>query len=212
VEAALLAQPGIRDAAVVGIPGERGTELVASVVLSPEFEADDQPDADDLPDTDEHLETENQPDADEQPNPDADPAVRLGARLDAYLESRLPVFKRPTSYRTVRMLPRTEVGRLDRTAVIADWTQYLGVEVNDRPGTRLSVVPGGSPPPVVEPVVEPVPRTEPPEVIEVSQLDTLGSRLPGISARSRRSAEDTDSDLFGEDWLEPADGDAVEPR
>ena len=72
------------------------------------------------------------------------------------------------------------------------------------------MVPGGQPPPAAEPGAEPVQPAEPPEVIEVSQLDSLGSRLPGVSARSRRSAEDTDSDLFGEEWLEPADGETVE--
>ena len=112
----------------------------------------------------------------------------------------------------MRILPRTEIGRLDRSAVIADWTEHLGLDVTEVPGARLSVVPGGQSTPAAEPAAEPVPpvpQAEPPEIIEVSQLDSLGSRLPGVGARSRRSAEDTDSDLFGEEWLDPVDGETV---
>jgi len=132
-----------------------------------------------------------------------------GAQLDAHLESLLPAFKRPHRYRIVRILPRTEIGRLDRSAVIADWTEHLGLDVTEVPGARLSVVPGGQPAPAAEPEAEPAPLAEPPEIIEVSQLDSLGSRLPGVGARSRRSAEDTDSDLFGEEWLDPVDGETI---
>ena len=58
---------------------------------------------------------------------------------------------------------------------------------------------------------ETVERAEPAEVIEVSQLDELGAKLPGVAGRSRRSALDSDSDLFGEELLTP-ERPAAEPQ
>ncbi len=177
VEQALLTHPFVRDVAAIGLPGPVGTELVAAVV----------------------------------PTKGTTPT---DADLTEHLSALLPAFKRPTTYRVVRILPRTELGRLDRDAVRAEWIQATGIELpadDDGVAARLSVVPGG--PAAISgaaarpaqseespPVGASAPAPPPPaEVIEVSQLDQLGARLPGISSRSRRSAQDTDSDLFGED-------------
>ena len=199
VESALISHPFVRDAAVIGLPGRSGAELAAAVVPV----HGTAPTADDLT---EHL-----------------------GQL-------LPAFKRPVRYRIVPILPRTELGRLDRDAVRADWADADGIELADATGgARLSVVadPAGSgnaaqrsadragradptsetkaepdspevqmTTPESTPAPTPAPA-EPPEVIEVSQLDQLGSRLPGVSGRSRRSALDTDSDLFGEEIFDP---------
>ena len=120
--------------------------------------------------------------------------------LIEHLSALLPVFKRPQRYQTVEILPRTELGRLDRDLVRSDWAAALGWEsgMTGRPPVKLSVVlPEPTEPPA--PAVASAPAVEPAEVIEVAQLDLLGSRLPGVDSRSRRSAQDTDSDLFGED-------------
>jgi long-chain acyl-CoA synthetase len=197
VESALISHPFVRDAAVIGLPGRSGAELAAAVVPV-------------------HGTT---PTADD---------------LTEHLGELLPAFKRPVHYRIVPILPRTELGRLDRDAVRADWADADGIELAENSGgARLSVVadstgsaktapkaadraasgradaasdakaePTSPEVPMTTPAPTPAPA-EPPEVIEVSQLDQLGSRLPGVSGRSRRSAEDTDSDLFGEEIFDP---------
>jgi long-chain acyl-CoA synthetase len=170
VEAALLTHSYVRDAAVVGIPGRAGVELVASVVAA----RGTQPTEDDLVD---------------------------------HLAQTLPLFKRPTRYRLVPILPRTEVGNLDRAAVRTDWAVYLGVDMTEEIPAKLSVVPGSAQPDD--------PAADPAEVIEVSQLDSLGSRLPGIGRRGRRSAQDTDRDLFGDEFdtqAAPEPGPSDAPR
>jgi long-chain acyl-CoA synthetase len=83
--------------------------------------------------------------------------------------SGLAPFKRPGDYLVVDVLPRTEVGRLDRTAVRRRFAEARGI--------------------VLE---EPAPAAvEPPT--------PLRGRLPGIGRKSggaRRGAHDTDEDLF----------------
>ena len=162
VESELLSHPGIREVAVIGVPGPSGTELVATVVDRGRLDVE---------------------------------------QLTEFLEPLLPGFKRPTRYRRTPVLPRTELGRLDRAAVTAEAAEHLGVEIPaaiDDVVTRLSVVPGGQPKPSAKESALPV---EPPEIIEVAYLDRLGSRLPGVTSRSQRSAADTDSDLFDDDLI-----------
>jgi hypothetical protein len=52
---------------------------------------------------------------------------------------------------------------------------------------------------------------EPAEVIEVNQLDRLGTRLPGVGSRAQRSAQDSDSDLFDDDLVGVPDPAAAAP-
>ncbi|WP_111766624.1 class I adenylate-forming enzyme family protein [Nakamurella deserti] len=198
IEAALLTHPFVRDAAVVGLPAaDGGVDLAAAVVAAPGTT----PTEDDLTD-------------------------HLGALLAP--------FKRPRRYRVLPILPRTELGRLDRDLVRQEWAHLLGLTLVPPPTpTRLAAVPdaasapapdtdsvtdtdmdtadlpappaGASPAPggpVEPPAAAPEPEpTEPPEIIEVDQLDRLGTRLPGVGSRSQRSAQDTDSDLFDDDLV-----------
>ncbi len=114
--------------------------------------------------------------------------------LDEFVSERLPLFKRPGAYHLVDALPRTEVGRLDRTAVQRGYAAATGL-----PLTRLTAVPDGSGGFVAgapehasaEPASEPDVAPEP-----VAGLDELGSRLPGTGNRMDRGDQDTDEDLF----------------
>lgn len=175
IEAALLTHPFIRDAAVVGLPAaegaDGGTELAAAVVAAPGTTPTD----DDLT---EHL------------------------------EALLPTFKRPRRYRVVDLLPRTELGRLDRDLVRHEWAHQLGRILPAASAPRLAAVPDSRPvlpAPVREAAAEVLTADPPPaapaEVIEVAQLDQLGTRLPGVGSRTERSAADTDSDLFDDDLV-----------
>ncbi len=214
VEMALLTHPFVRDAAVVGLPGRAGTNLLAAIVA-------------------------------------ADGTHPTDADLTEHVTALLPPFKRPSSFHVLDILPRTELGRLDREAVRADLAAATGVDLagHDLTSARLTVVAvpraaaggpdtsksettkseaskpetgssgaaesagaqpadGGAAEQSVSATSEgaaPSTETSPPlplpEVIDVSQLDALGSRLPGIAGRSRRSALDTDSDLFGDEVL-----------
>ncbi len=201
IEGALLTHPFVRDAAVVGLPivggGHGDTELAAAVVAAPGT------------------------------NPTEDD-------LTEHLSALLPAFKRPRRYRVLELLPRTELGRLDRDLVRQEWAHLLGRSMPDASPPTLAAVPDARRPgpaavavdtgngdgdgngngngdgdgdgdiaanpgsgDVVAGVIEP--PAEPPEVIEVTQLDKLGTRLPGIGSRSDRSAADSDLDLFGDE-------------
>ncbi|MEO7125611.1 MAG: AMP-binding protein [Nakamurella sp.] len=85
--------------------------------------------------------------------------------------SGLAPFKRPTDYLVVEALPRTEVGRLDRTAVRSMFAAARGITLPDQQPKQQSVQ-------------KPIP---------------LWRRLPGTSRATggvRRGARDTDEDLF----------------
>ena len=164
------------------------------------------------------------------PTPDGGPgSVELAAAVVAapgttptdddladHLGALLPPFKRPRRYQVLPILPRTELGRLDRDLVRQEWAHELGLALGASP-TRLAAVPDAPPllpapaaeviagpsagPPVGPPAVEPVPAAPPAEVIEVDQLDQLGVRLPGVGSRTQRSAADSDDDLFDDDLV-----------
>jgi long-chain acyl-CoA synthetase len=185
VEGALLTHPFVRDAAVVGLPPASGG-VPGEVELAAAVVAahGTTPTADDLTD---------------------------------HLSALLPSFKRPRHYRVLEILPRTELGRLDRDLVRQEWAHLLGLATAAPAPARLAVVAGGAAPDGSEPSVDgaapaPADPAEPPEIIEVSDLDQLGARLPGVGSRTRRSAEDSDSDLFDDDLVAmPVTAAAAEP-
>jgi long-chain acyl-CoA synthetase len=109
--------------------------------------------------------------------------------LDEFLADRLPPFKRPTDYQLVDVLPRTEVGRLDRVTVRRNYARYRGISLDQqvRQGPAARVRDAGGP------VVQAVPGTAPEAA---AGLDRLGIKLPAADSRTRRSAQDTDEDLF----------------
>lgn len=114
--------------------------------------------------------------------------------LDEFVSGRLPLFKRPGAYHLVSALPRTEVGRLDRTAVQRSYAAATGL-----PLTRLSAVPDGSENTAAAMDVGTEPLTR--EAVDVAPepaagLDELGTRLPGTGNRAVRGDQDTDEDLF----------------
>ncbi len=130
--------------------------------------------------------------------------------LDEFVRARLPVFKRPGAYRLVSALPRTEVGRLDRTAVQRGYAAATGL-----PLTRLTAVPdslagdgsdgpsaGSADGSEAQPAAPDGGTAEgadnAPDVAPepVAGLDELGTRLPGTGNRTVRGDQDTDEDLF----------------
>ncbi|AZI58764.1 long-chain fatty acid--CoA ligase [Nakamurella antarctica] len=128
--------------------------------------------------------------------------------LAEHVATLLPAFKRPSAYHVVPILPRTELGRLDRDAVREEWAAKAGIDLRLPPprAAGLKVVtPGAAPIAPLPPLDKP---QQVPEVIDVSNLEGLGSRLPGVHGRSQRSRMDTDDDLFGEDFL----GEQPEPQ
>jgi len=112
------------------------------------------------------------------PQPGTRPTVE---DLDDFLADRLPPFKRPTDFQLVEVLPRTEVGRLDRQTVRQNFARYRGIAL-DGPAQLRSAT--GQPD-------DPAESGEPP-----ASLNRLGRKLPADGNRSRRGAEDTDDDLF----------------
>jgi long-chain acyl-CoA synthetase len=125
----------------------------------------------------------------------AQPGTRpTAADLDDYLADLLPPFKRPTDYQLVDMLPRTEVGRLDRDTVRQRYAQHRGIALDAPVALRATAHRNG--------------ETDRPETTgtagegehtgpeSAAGLDTLGIKLPADGSRSRRSAQDTDDDLF----------------
>ena len=123
--------------------------------------------------------------------------------LADFVESRLPAFKRPAVYQLAPSLPRTEVGRLDRGAVLRNFARTPNatlprlvavgpsaagaVTVN---GAQEAAVAGesGSEPGEDE-AVDVTPE-------QVADLDELGVRLPASGSREERGDQDTDEDLF----------------
>ncbi|MET3808527.1 long-chain acyl-CoA synthetase [Nakamurella sp. UYEF19] len=140
--------------------------------------------------------------------------------LEEFVAARLPVFKRPRSYRLVDRLPRNEIGRIDRDAVRAlyrdgdPWESdpaadrkaeeaaRVLAEAPDGPDAGEDAAPAGVPaaagvpsaaggPAVSGAVTAPDVRPE-----RAAAIEELGTRLPGTGERQRRGDEDTDDDLF----------------
>jgi long-chain acyl-CoA synthetase len=99
--------------------------------------------------------------------------------LAEFVADRLPVFKRPNEFRLVGELPRTELGRIDRPAALLDYLESA------EPPAAAAAAPEAGHSDAAEP-----------------ELADLGTRLPGAeaAARGRRALDDTDEDLFGEDY------------
>jgi len=173
VEVALANHPYVRDVAVIGLPSRAGEDLVAVII----------------------------------PKSGTTPTAE---DLTEYLTDLLPAFKRPVRYFYADLLARTEVGRLDRDSLRREWAAKAGIDLaNDaRADHRLSVVrpedlstdeevgdagsaedANATAEDTAEPAVEVSPEPVP-------ELDLLGTRLPGVAGRARRSAGDTDDDLF----------------
>lgn len=184
IEAALLTHPFVRDAAVVGLPGTDGIADGVALAAAIVAAPGTTPTDDDLTD---------------------------------HLSALLPAFKRPRRYRVLTILPRTELGRLDRDLVRQEWAHLLGLPTTAGAAARLAAVPDATPsdPPAPAsagtPEGAPAPSGPVAEVIEVGQLDRLGSRLPGVGSRALRSAADSDSDLFGDDIVGVGDGGPTAP-
>lgn len=105
------------------------------------------------------------------------------ADLTDFVADLLPPFKRPTDYLLLDALPRTEVGRLDRTAVRRDYAAARGIDLGSAP---LSAVPGRA--------ADDGDSVRPERAAD---LGTLGRRLPaGSRPGAGRAAQDTDDDLF----------------
>lgn len=132
--------------------------------------------------------------------------------LTEYLHDRLPTYKRPTAYELVAALPRTELGRLDRQAVLQGYADAHGIDVA---ATLLAAVDAPVDPPVEASEPLPAPhesvdgeapesavdqteadRTTGPDLEPAADLSELGTKLPATGARADRVAEDTDDDLF----------------
>ena len=108
-----------------------------------------------------------------------------------FVATLLPPFKRPTDYRLVDVLPRTEVGRLDRGTVRRDFAASRGIELT--PPVRLR--PADDPDRAAGSGVGPeADRDQAPE--RAAGLKRLGRRLPAADSGRGRSARDTDEDLF----------------
>ncbi len=171
VEDVLAGHPYVADAAVVGVPGRGGVQVVAMLVAKPGT------------------------------NPTA-------GDLDEYLADRLAPFKRPAAFQVTDVLPRTEVGRLDRDAVRREYARHNGIDL--QAPASPSAVEGDAADAFGEvPDVADAPAPVGDDAGEVAtdmvgaaaaeragELDDLGSRLPGAGGRTGRSDQDTDDDLF----------------
>ena len=105
-----------------------------------------------------------------------------------FVAERLPAFKRPAVYQLVAELPRTEVGRLDRTSVLRRYAAD-----HAQPVSRLTAV-QSTDAEDAEAIAEEDPQTTPEPV---GALDELGTKLPGTAGnRVARGEQDTDEDLF----------------
>ncbi|MGS0687583.1 class I adenylate-forming enzyme family protein [Nakamurella sp. GG22] len=119
--------------------------------------------------------------------------------LSEYVSERLPPFKRPGAYHLVEVLPRTEVGRLDRASVQRRYAATVGVPDRSAQPARLASVPaGGDEIADARAAFDAPVETEEPDVApeEAAGLDELGTRLPGTGDRVERGDQDTDEDLF----------------
>lgn len=122
--------------------------------------------------------------------------------LVEFLTGRLPGFKRPTVFHLTSELPRTDLGRIDRRAALAVYTEATGIASTRRtPLTGVALASRG--------VTEDSPMrnqnrpaaTDPDVVPETAAaLDELGRRLPAAGPRSRRGSDDSDEDMFGEEY------------
>lgn len=144
--------------------------------------------------------------------------------LAEFLADRLPMFKRPTAFQLVAELPRTELGRVDRPAALADYAEAAGIDLSSRPASGLAPVPTEIPAPATAadvgsaidqpddhaetsaaaPVQDRAKPTDAPASElgpeAAAPLDQLGKRLPRAGSRGGRSAKDSDDDLFGDDY------------
>lgn len=117
--------------------------------------------------------------------------------LVEFLTGRLPGFKRPTVFHLTSDLPRTDLGRIDRRAALAVYTEATGITSTRR--TALTEVAlasrgGADPGPALATGSDVVPEA-------AAGLDELGRRLPAAGPRSRRGSQDSDEDMFGEDYI-----------
>jgi long-chain acyl-CoA synthetase len=126
--------------------------------------------------------------------------------LFEFAAERLPVFKRPVDYHLVPALPRTEVGRLDRAAVLRSYEHSPRPDRGRAP--KLSAVPAADDHDpagpadgrsvndgadlAAESAVDEVDTT--PE--QAGELSELGVRLPWTGDRVDRGEQDTDDDMF----------------
>ncbi|MDQ2845734.1 MAG: AMP-binding protein [Actinomycetota bacterium] len=141
-----------------------------------------------------------------------------------FLADRLPTFKRPTAFQLVSELPRTELGRVDRPAALADYAEAAGIDLSSQPASTLAPVPTEIPAATVAAAAGPaaeqqddhaetadtatVPDQAKPTVAPAAEvspevaapLDQLGKRLPSAGSRGGRGAKDSDDDLFGDDY------------
>lgn len=126
--------------------------------------------------------------------------------LAEYVAQRLPAFKRPTEFAVRESLPRTELGRIDRSAALAGFGPREPVETTRPIGTAGPVGTSGpghpdtaGPMPTDDVAADAEPATDlAPEA--AAGLDELGRRLPAAGSRRGRSTQDSDEDLFGDDW------------
>ena len=179
VEDVLVTHPYVADAAVVGVPGRAGPTVVAVLV--------------------------------------AQPGTRpTSGDLDEFLADKLAPFKLPTDYQVVEVLPRTEVGRLDRDAVRRDYAEHRGISLDPARRLRAAGTPEDRAHPdatgdVTDPdtdsnsdAADPADAADTLGTVEPAQtgpeaaagLDQLGTKLPSTQSRTRRSAQDSDEDLF----------------
>lgn len=122
--------------------------------------------------------------------------------LSEYLAGRLPVFKRPTEFAIREALPRTELGRVDRAAALAGFGRRIpvrpaAVRASGGAGDGQHAVGDGAPNSAPDPDTDPAPDRAPETA---AGLDELGRRLPAAGSRRGRSTQDSDDDLFGDDW------------
>ncbi len=117
--------------------------------------------------------------------------------LSEFVSERLPPFKRPGAYHLVEVLPRTEVGRLDRASVQRGYAAAIGVPDVAAAAGWPRCRPRGDEIQTPEQFGPRSNRRSPDIAPEAAaDLDELGTRLPGTGDRVERGDQDTDEDLF----------------
>jgi long-chain acyl-CoA synthetase len=124
------------------------------------------------------------------------------AELDEFLSDKLAPFKRPSAFQVVAVLPRTEVGRLDRDALRSGFASGEGIlppvvagpDAVAPPTDATGQVPDGDADRTRKASPDGKPAGPVPE--PAAELSQLGSRLPAVGSRAGRGADDTDDDLF----------------